>query len=185
MSKGTSIKEAIKQWEEKEGTPVADATVVKLLGKIPPIEKMDAALSALSHVQQLSLSTNCIEKIANLNGFNNLRILSLGRNNIKSLAGLEPVSKTLEELWISYNNIEKLKGIEVLSNLKVLYISNNKIADWKQFDLLAKLPSLESLVMTGNPLQEKHMEAGDWAEQVAQRLPSLKKLDGVPVVRDE
>eukprot|EP01147_Barroeca_monosierra_P001257 gene1257-4466_t len=176
QSKGTSIKEAIRQWEEKEGKSVSEASVVKLLGKIPPIEKMDAALSSLAHVEQLSLSTNCIEKIANLNGFNNLRILSLGRNNIKSLAGLEPVSKTLEELWISYNNIEKLKGIEVLTNLKV--------ADWKQFELLAKLPNLESLVMVGNPLQEKHADSGDWVEQVSQRLPQLKKLDGVPVVRD-
>jgi dynein light chain 1 len=34
------------------------------------------------------MSTNAIEKLANLNGFSNLKILSLGRNNIKSLAGL-------------------------------------------------------------------------------------------------
>eukprot|EP00056_Hartaetosiga_gracilis_P012342 m.196552 g.196552 ORF g.196552 m.196552 type:complete len:180 (+) comp13676_c0_seq14:126-665(+) len=160
MSKGTSIKDAIKQWEEKEGQKVSEATVVKLIGKYPPVEKMDAALSGLNHVEQLSLSTNCIEKIANLNGFSNLKILSLGRNNIKSLSGLEPVGSTLEQLWISYNNIEKLKGIEVLQNLKVLYISNNKISDWKQFDLLSKLPNLEMLVMTGCPLQEKHVEAG-------------------------
>eukprot|EP00049_Salpingoeca_infusionum_P007939 m.128204 g.128204 ORF g.128204 m.128204 type:complete len:190 (-) comp13866_c1_seq6:2174-2743(-) len=185
MSKGTSIKDAIKQWEEANASPVADATVVKLIGKLPPIEKMDAALSSLAHVQQLSLSTNCIEKIANLNGFTNLKILSLGRNNIKSLAGLEPVAKTLEELWISYNNIEKLKGIDVLSELKVLYISNCKIADWKQVEILGKLTKLESLVLQGNPLQEKHPDPEDWADQVAQRIPSLKKLDGVPIVRSE
>ena len=45
---------------------------------------MDASLAYLAgSCEQLSLSTNCIEKIANLNGFKNLRILSLGRNNIK------------------------------------------------------------------------------------------------------
>lgn len=35
---------------------------------IPPIEKMDASLSTLVNCEKLSLSTNCIEKIANLNG---------------------------------------------------------------------------------------------------------------------
>ena len=49
----------------------------------------------------------------------NLKILSLGRNLIKNLTGLEAVSDTLEQLWISYNLIEKLKGITVLSKLKV------------------------------------------------------------------
>jgi dynein light chain 1 len=61
---------------------------------------------------------------------------------------------------MSYNNIEKLKGIEVLQHLKVLYLSNNKIADWKQVELLKQLPNLEVLVLAGNPIAEKHQEAG-------------------------
>ncbi len=69
QSKGTNIKEAIKQWvrrggglcldvrlnnspqEEKHDKKVADEAVVKLYGKLPPIEKMDAALSQLAHVE--------------------------------------------------------------------------------------------------------------------------------------
>lgn len=38
--------------------------------------------------RKLSLSTNMIEKITGLNGMKNLRILSLGRNYIKSFNGL-------------------------------------------------------------------------------------------------
>ena len=38
----------------------------------------------------------------------NLKILSLGRNQIRRFQGLEDIGQTLEELWISYNNIEKL-----------------------------------------------------------------------------
>jgi hypothetical protein len=30
---------------------VTEATMVKLFGKLPPIEKMDAALSQLAHVE--------------------------------------------------------------------------------------------------------------------------------------
>jgi dynein light chain 1 len=40
------------------------------------------------HFRKLSLSTNMIEKIAGISSLKNLRILSLGRNYIKSLAGL-------------------------------------------------------------------------------------------------
>ena len=52
----------------------------------------------------------------------NLKILSLGRNLIKNISGLEAVSDTLEQLWISYNLIERLKGITVLSKLKVQHL---------------------------------------------------------------
>ena len=81
----------------------------------------------LINCQKLVLSTNAIDKIANLNGLKCLRILSLSRNNIKMVNGLDVVGDTLEELWISYNNIEKLKGITVLKKLKVLKMTNNKV----------------------------------------------------------
>lgn len=61
--------------------------------------------------RHLSLSTNNIEKISNLVGLENLKILSLGRNIIKKLEALDPVAPTLEELWISYNLLEKFVGL--------------------------------------------------------------------------
>jgi len=182
----TSCKDAIKQWQARnEGKVLAEETTVKLCFMMPPIAKMDPGLKELQHVEFLALSTNCIEKIANLNGFKNLKILSLGRNNIKSLAGLEQVADTLEQLWISYCLIEKLKGVSVLKNVKTLYMSNNKVKDWKEFDQLKDMSSLEELLFVGNPLQVKHTEEGDWVEQVTQRLPKLKKLDGIPIVAKE
>ncbi|KAF7649261.1 hypothetical protein LDENG_00144270, partial [Lucifuga dentata] len=60
----------------------------------------------------------------------NLKILSLGRNHIKTLSGLEAIAETLEQLWISYNLIEKLKGIQHLKKLQVLYMSNNSVKEW-------------------------------------------------------
>jgi hypothetical protein len=38
-------------------------------------------------------------------------VLSLGRNCIKKLEGLEPVAPTLKQLWVSYNVIERLVGV--------------------------------------------------------------------------
>lgn len=185
MSKGTTIKDALAKWETENGCKASEADRVKLYAQHPSIEKMDASLSTLSACTMLSLSTNCIEKIANLNGLKNLKILSLGRNAIKNLNGLEAVADTLEELWISYNNIEKLKGIGVLKKLKVLYMSNNLVKAWEEFQKLAELSSLADLVFVGNPLEEKHSAEGDWRELATTKLPKLKKLDGVPVVRQE
>ncbi|XP_056151436.1 dynein axonemal light chain 1 [Lampris incognitus] len=184
-AKATTIKEALIKWEEKAGEKASDAKAVKLYGQIPPIEKMDASLSTLINCERLSLSTNCIEKIANLNGLKNLRILSLGRNNIKNLNGLEAVGDTLEELWISYNLIEKLRGIGAMKNLKVLYMSNNLVKEWVEFAKLADLPCLVDLVFVGNPLEEKHTAEGTWMDEASKRLPKLKKLDGTPVIKQD
>ena len=186
MSKGTTIKEALARWEEKhEGCKASEAETIKIYSQIPFIEKMDASLSTLANCKKLSLSTNCIEKIANLNGLKNLTVLSLGRNNIKSLTGLEAVGDTLQELWISYNFIEKLKGINVLKKLVVLYMSNNVVKDFGEFAKLADLPCLSELLFVGNPLEEKMNAEGDWRDKVSDKLVKLKKLDGVPVIRAE
>ena len=84
----------------------------------------------------------------------NLKILALGRNLIKSFAGLEPLGDTLEELWISYNLIEKMKGINAMKNLRVLYMSNNLVKDWHEFNRLQELTNLRDLLFVGNPLYE-------------------------------
>ncbi|NXW62994.1 DNAL1 protein, partial [Eurystomus gularis] len=203
-AKATTIKEALAKWEEKNGQKASEAKEVKLYGQIPPVERMDESLSTLVNCEKLSLSTNCIERIANLNSLKNLRILSLGRNNIKNLNGLEAVADTLEELWISYNFIEKLRGIRVMKKLKVLYMSNNLVKDWDvlsmfhnlvgvftfvvaaEFVRLAELPLLEDLVFVGNPLQEKYAsDQNNWIEEATKRVPTLKKLDGILVIKQE
>ncbi|KAF6129764.1 dynein axonemal light chain 1 [Phyllostomus discolor] len=203
MAKATTIKEALARWEEKASQKPSEAKEIKLYAQIPPIEKMDASLSMLANCEKLSLSTNCIEKIANLNGL--IPILSSDqfeeRNGMFYLAflttknshaafsslarGQEAVGDTLEELWISYNFIEKLKGIHVMKKLKILYMSNNLVKDWAEFVKLADLPCLEDLVFVGNPLEEKHSAEGNWIEEATKRVPKLKKLDGTPVIKED
>ncbi|AWP16996.1 putative dynein light chain 1 axonemal [Scophthalmus maximus] len=185
QAKATTVKEALAKWEEKSGEKASDAIAIKLYSQLPPIEKMDASLATLTNCEKLSLSTNCIEKITNLNGLKKLRILSLGRNNIKTISGLDAVGDTLEELWISYNLIEKLKGINCMKNLKVLYMSNNLVKDWGEFVRLADLPCLSDLVFVGNPLEEKYSAEGTWLSEASKRVPKLKKIDGTPVIRQE
>ncbi|KAJ3396609.1 Dynein light chain 1, axonemal [Lobulomyces angularis] len=185
MSKGTTIKDAIKAWEEKTGLVSTEAKVVKLLMVQPLITKMDASLASLASVEHLALSTNLIDKISNLNGLAHLRILSLGRNCIKKIEGLEAVADTLEELWISYNNIEKLNGIESCKKLKVLYASNNKIKGWEGIVPISSLPLIEDVVFYNNPIEEKCSADGNWVDEMKKRFPTLKRLDGKPIFREE
>jgi dynein light chain 1, axonemal len=77
-----------------------------------------------------------------------------------------------------------LKGINVLKVLKVLYISNNLIKEWAEFNRFQELPMLENLVFVGNPLIET-MEEVVYKMEAIKRLPTLKKLDGETVVREE
>lgn len=44
----TSIKEALRKWEEKYGMSATEATEVQLCFQWPPIEKMDNSLAALA-----------------------------------------------------------------------------------------------------------------------------------------
>ncbi|XP_035892071.1 dynein light chain 1, axonemal [Anopheles stephensi] len=184
IAKATTIKEALKRLEDRTKTNSCDEKEIDLCFQWPPIEKMDTTFSTLTACQKLSLSTNMIDKIYGLSGMKNLRVLSLGRNYIKAISGLEGVSDTLEELWISYNLIEKLKGISVLKKLKVLYMSNNLVKDWVEFNRLADLPMLEDLLFAGNPLVES-MEESIWRAEASKRLLPLKKLDGETVIRED
>lgn len=98
-----TCKEAIKLWEQETGIKPEDATEVKLIAKRPPIDRMDENLNQFENCVKLSLSTNAIERFIALPKLRNLKVLSLGRNNIKRIISLEEIGQTLEELWLSYN----------------------------------------------------------------------------------
>lgn len=122
-----------------------------------------------------------IEKIVGINSLKNLKILSLSRNYIKTFSGLEAVGDHLQELWISYNLIEKIKGVSALKALKVLYMSNNMVKDWAEFNRLSEIPNLQDLIFFNNPLSE-NTEPDVYRTQVIKKLPTLQKLDSIPVV---
>merc|ERR1711998_411538 len=95
QSSMTSCRDAIKFFEasterNEKGEKSDEAKYVKLYGMYPPITKIDpAALSTLKACEQLGLSSNNIDKIRNLAGMENLKILSLGRNLIKKLDNMD------------------------------------------------------------------------------------------------
>lgn len=170
----------------KEKVPPDQCKQVKLYFMIPPIQKMDpAALSTLKACEHLALSSNTIDKIANLGGLENLRILSVGRNNIKKLENMDAISDRLEELWMSYNPCASLAGVEKLRKLRVLYMGNCKLNDKKELLRLQELPGLEEVVFFGNPIHKSIAEKDGelaWASYMMEILPELRKLDGISCV---
>uniref|UniRef100_A0A7S1AAG3 Dynein axonemal light chain 1 n=1 Tax=Noctiluca scintillans TaxID=2966 RepID=A0A7S1AAG3_NOCSC len=182
---GTTCQKAIQLWSEKnDGAAPEEATVVKLLCLSPPIEKMDPALNLLVNVRHLSLSTNCIDKMISLPALKNLEILSLGRNVIKKIAGLEEVGATLRELWISYNSISTLDGLNPCLKLQTLFISNNKIKDWNELVKLQQLPELSNILLVGNPIYEG-LTKRQARPRVVEQLPDIKSVDGEMITGTE
>jgi len=184
MSKGFNTQKAIVQWEEKTGQSAPEAEVIKLIAQSPPVDKIDNSVNNLTNCVHLSLSTNAIEKMINMPGLRNLKILSLGRNQIKKITGLDEVGATLEQLWISYNLIEKLDGLQPCIKLTTLFISNNKIKSWDEINKLNQLPELTNCLFYNNPIYVEYLKENakeDPKYIVLKRLPQLKTLDGATV----
>ena len=174
---GTSCAKAVQTWAEKNpNTPPEQANVVKLMCMQPPIDKMDNSLNSLTAVRQLSLSTNSIPQMVSLS-LKNLEILSLGRNVIKRIQGLEEIGATLKELWLSYNQISSLEGLAPCVKLSTLYISNNKIKDWAEVRKLSLLPELGNVNLIGNPIYDAFTRKSVRPE-VLKAFPQCKVLDG-------
>ncbi|KAK7194163.1 dynein light chain [Novymonas esmeraldas] len=198
----TSVKEAITRFEEgeyrrrlalvpeaeQESVPrvvAAQEPKVLLIGLLPPITKMDKEITTLKDCVHLGLSTNAIEKIGpGLKDLKNLKVLSLGRNNIRKLEQLD--LPQLEQLWVSYNKIDKLTGLDKLKGLRVLFMSNNLINSWTEIDRLAnQCPELVDVLFLNNPLCSGAASNQEYRYMMLQRLPKLTRLDGVPVDPEE
>ncbi|EGR34815.1 hypothetical protein IMG5_001560 [Ichthyophthirius multifiliis] len=176
--RGTTCQKALANWEAvNPGKNPAEAEEIKLIFQIPPIEKMDGpVLNTLTKCKKLSLSSNSIDKMIPLNMLRNLEILSLSRNVIKKISGLEDIGSTLRQLWISYNLIEKLDGLNNCVVLNTLYIGNNRIKNWEELDKLKELPELSVVLFYGNPMYDLVKE--DPKYYVLKKLPTLKNIDG-------
>jgi dynein light chain 1 len=184
---GQSLAAAVKQYlAANPGKKLEDETVIKLLCTSPPIDKIDNAVNAFVNCVQLSLSTNCIEKIPLLPraGLLKLEILSLGRNQIKKITGLEEVGVTLRELWISYNQISTLDGLNCCSKLETLFISNNKITDLTEIKRLTLNPAISNVNLIGNPIYD-NVNRAEMRMSIIKTVPGLRVLDGELITDSE
>ena len=114
-----------------------------------------------------------------------LKILSMGRNNLKRIEKLDESAGTLEQLWVSYNSISNLDGVLNLSKLTTLYLSNNQIKDVAEVAKLGCLPDLRDVLFKGNPFYDSFDTADACRQAIIKRLPQISKLDGQLITQAE
>ena len=171
--------------ETETGKKFSEETHVDLIFR--SIQDLDTqTLNSFAACTKLSLSSNFIVKIPDIH-LKNLEILSLGRNKIKVIRGLDFVGNTLKQLWISYNEIDKLDGLQALLKLEVFYVGNNNIAKVDELNKLSHLTNLVDVVFKGNifAIQDgninKPVDRTDrdvYKEDIRKRIPSVQMIDG-------
>ena len=114
----------------------------------------------------------------------NLKILSLGRNMIKRIMGLEDIGQTLEQLWMSYNQVEKLDGLQPCIKLHTLFLSNNKVSKWEEVAKLSQLTELKTVLFVGNPIYGDK-EKSEMKPHVVKRIPQIHNVDGILVNEED
>ncbi|GLJ13675.1 hypothetical protein SUGI_0217970 [Cryptomeria japonica] len=133
---------------------------------------MDESLQLLPVVETLDLSRNRFAKIANLRKCTKLKHLDLGFNHIRTISSLNEVTFGISKLILRNNALTTLRGIENLITLEGLDLSFNMISNFAEIELLASLPSLESLWLEGNPISFVRL----YRQQVFSFFPNPRKL---------
>ena len=105
-------------------------------------------------LQHLDLSSNALKKFEWAGNFPSLAYLNLSRNQLKRLQHREPDG--------------------MLPSLNHLDLSNNQMKNWNTY-LLDKLPALESVFLSGNPLNES-VTVYRREEEDSNYLRSLREL---------
>ncbi|CAF5202638.1 unnamed protein product, partial [Rotaria magnacalcarata] len=107
-----------------------------------------------------------------------VRILWMARCCLNDLDGITSL-QSLEELYVAYNEISDLSALSMLEHLRLLDLESNLVDDLRQVEFLALCPSLDSLTLEGNPINNQ----ADYRVEIIQRLPRLQTLDDVPTNR--
>lgn len=114
-----------------------------------------------SNINEMGLSIGVFseESIKRLSKFklDNLSILYLNGNNIRSLEFLKDVScDKLEEIWLMNNYIEDFSQLVKFKNLKIINLKDNKIKDISKLDEFVKeFTELKRIIISKNKIDTK------------------------------
>jgi len=138
-------------------------------------------IETLAALKTLELRNNKITNLVGIAG-EALEELHLTGNLLRSTEGLEAVAGSLKVLSLDANRLEVVAGLgETNEVLRKIDLSGNRIAGFEGIEVLRGVPGLEELSLEGNPLQE----LPDYKKHMIIRIPSLKILDGVDILREE
>lgn len=134
-------------------------------------------LSQLTKLKTLSIQSNRITKIENLEGLVNLEELYLSHNGLEKIEGLEKNVK-LTTLDIGGNKIQVIEGVCHLNLLNEFWANDNQIASIGPLESQlgpSTCPDLNTVYLEGNPVQRA--EGSSYRKKVMLALPQISQID--------
>jgi len=140
-----------------------------------------SGVEVLGALKKLELRNNKITNLVGIAG-EALEEVYFGGNLLRSTEGLEALAGGLRVLSLEDNRLEVVAGLsEANEVLRVVNLSGNRIAGFDGIEVLSGVPGLEELSLEGNPIQQ----LPDYQKHMIIKIPSLKILDGVDILREE
>ncbi|XP_068107996.1 nischarin isoform X2 [Hyperolius riggenbachi] len=186
---------------EAEGT-TSDCPITAVIPKWSALTTVDMSHNQISciddsvkiapQIEFLALSHNSISAIENLQYLYNLIHLDLSYNKLSGLEGVHSKIGNIKTLNLAGNLLESLKGLHKLYSLVNLDLSNNKIAQVEEVRNIGRLPCLETVILTDNPVTiipdyrtKVLAQFGDRAAEIClDNTPTTEKeLDTVEVLK--
>ncbi|XP_064097474.1 nischarin-like isoform X1 [Macrobrachium nipponense] len=116
------------------------------------ISKIDDSITLAPNIEKLNLSNNKLSSIDSLTSLPHLVSLNLSSNLFSELDEMHTKLGNVVELNLSQNNLKSLKGLGKLYSLTSLNVSTNNILEIVEVSHISRLPCLETLIITGNPV---------------------------------
>lgn len=140
----------------KEPSSIADTVKWKKLAMINfgnnNIENVDWAIKLVPRLQHLSLSSNKLKELCDISSLHELRILDLSMNSFSLCEKWHAKIGNIVKIELSQNKVESLRGFSRLYSLESLNLGCNVITDVEEVQHICKLPCLEYLWLTANPV---------------------------------
>lgn len=126
------------------------------------------------------LTINLVYQKARTDEVDRIRKLNVCGSSLQDVDVLRQV-KNLEVLSLSVNDIEDIHALGELTNLKELYLRRNNIRDLSQVQFLSRLPHLQVLNLSDNPVARDPK----YRRFVIATLPKLQQLDDINIAPEE
>lgn len=103
-------------------------------------------------LQHLSLSSNRLRELCDISCLHELRILNLSMNSFAACENWHAKIGNIVKIDLSQNQVSTLRGFSRLYSLESLDLSCNVITDVEEVQHICRLPCLEYLWLTANPV---------------------------------
>ncbi|KAL0818876.1 hypothetical protein ABMA28_008192 [Loxostege sticticalis] len=180
----------------KDPSSIADTVKWKKLSTINfgsnNIEQVDWAIKLVPKLQHLSLSSNRLKELCDISCLHELRVLNLSMNSFSLCENWHAKIGNIVKIDLSQNKVATLQGFSRLYSLESLDLSCNIITDVEEVQHICKLPCLEYLWLTANPVASTIDYRVKVIEQFNARMselcldnerPSEKELDTARVLQ--